>query len=592
MNFRIWLEGEAPAEPPASPPSEPLFALHRRRRKDTMSERLVGTVMHRMRCDCLIAGFLIWIAFGSRTSEAQYTANYQTNIISGVASNWVSNYLVGSNTLADALLVQNGGALFDKAGFVGYETGSSNNSVLVIDSGSVWSNSFMLTVGYSSGGNSLVISNGGRAVSGVDQGPSAYVGFNSSSSNNSVVVTGTGSRWNETFTLFVGCSGAGNQLLINDGGRVHNRASQVGYNSSGGSNSVVVSGTGSVWSNDDTVSVGYSGAGNSLLISNSGQVINYSASGEYCIVGYNSSSSNNSAVVSGPGSVWSMGGTAGLLIGSSGGGNGLVIGDDGQVIDAQAVVGGDSGGNSVTVTGAGSVWSNAGTLWLGYSGSGNSLTVSNGGQVVNSTGYVGYNPGVSDDGVRVLDGGMWRSSILYIGDFGSSNSLVIGGGSVSAANVTIGAASPTCDNTLELDSGNLMVTNNGAGVLEVRNGQLILNGGVLQADTLVITNSCAQFIHTGGTLIVGNVILDLNTFRIVSIARQSNDMLITWMMGPGATNALQATAGNGSGGYSTNGFTDIFVVTNNTTVGTVTNYLDTGAATNTPSRYYRARLVP
>ena len=107
----------------------------------------------------------------------------------------------------------------------------------------------------------------------------------------------------------------------------------------------------------------------------------------------------------------------------------------------------------------------------------------------------------------------------------------------------------------------------------------------------MITNSCASLIHTGGTLIVGNVVLDPNTFRIVSIARQSNDLLITWMMGPGATNALQASAGSGNGGYNTNGFTDIFVVTNNTMVGTVTNYLDVGGATNTPARYYRARLA-
>jgi len=33
-------------------------------------------------------------------------------------------------------------------------------------------------------------------------------------------------------------------------------------------------------------------------------------------------------------------------------------------------------------------------------------------------------------------------------------------------------------------------------------------------------------------------------------------------------------------------------VTNNTTAGTLTNYLDIGAATNFPSRYYRARLAP
>src|SRR5437870_3526531 len=38
------------------------------------------------------------------------------------------------------------------------------------------------------------------------------------------------------------------------------------------------------------------------------------------------------------------------------------------------------------------------------------------------------------------------------------------------------------------------------------------------------------------------------------------------------------------------GFAAIFAVTN--TVGTTTNYLDIGAATNVPAFYYRVRLVP
>jgi hypothetical protein len=198
----------------------------------------------------------------------------------------------------------------------------------------------------------------------------------------------------------------------------------------------------------------------------------------------------------------------------------------------------------------------------------------------------------SNNTVCVVNGGTWQSGVLYVGDGGSSNSVAISGGSVSATNLVVGFASTLCNNVVELDSGSVTVTNSGTGVLEVRYGKLILNGGMLQADTLVITNSCAQFVHTGGTLIVGKVVLDPNLFRITSITPQSNDMLVTWMMGPGATNALQATAGIGSGGYSTNGFTDIFIVTNNTTVGSVTNYLDIGAATNGPARYYRARLVP
>jgi len=179
-----------------------------------------------------------------------------------------------------------------------------------------------------------------------------------------------------------------------------------------------------------------------------------------------------------------------------------------------------------------------------------------------------------------------------VGNQGQSNSVVVAGGSVFSTNLTIGFASIACNNLLQLDSGSVIVTNAAhTGTLEIRHGALIANGGILQADTLVITNLCAQFVHTGGTLVVGKVVLDPNMFRVVAIVRQGNDLLLTWMMAPGATNTLQVTVGDGNGGYNTNGFTDIFVVTNNAIAGTVTNYLDVGGATNFPARYYRARLV-
>jgi hypothetical protein len=78
-------------------------------------------------------------------------------------------------------------------------------------------------------------------------------------------------------------------------------------------------------------------------------------------------------------------------------------------------------------------------------------------------------------------------------------------------------------------------------------------------------------------------------FHITSIVGAGNDVLINWMTGPGRTNALERSAGNGGGSYS-NSFATIFTVTN--TVGTNTNYLDVGAATNFPASYYRIRLVP
>jgi PKD repeat protein len=78
-------------------------------------------------------------------------------------------------------------------------------------------------------------------------------------------------------------------------------------------------------------------------------------------------------------------------------------------------------------------------------------------------------------------------------------------------------------------------------------------------------------------------------FRIISATAEGSNVRLIWTMGSDKTNALQLSTGAVSGNYSNN-FADIFTITN--TVGSVTNYLDVGAATNAPVRYYRVRLVP
>jgi hypothetical protein len=81
----------------------------------------------------------------------------------------------------------------------------------------------------------------------------------------------------------------------------------------------------------------------------------------------------------------------------------------------------------------------------------------------------------------------------------------------------------------------------------------------------------------------------VSSFRITSILEQGIDLAITWTTGTGKTSALQFAPGDLGGGYTSN-YSDLFIVTN--ALGTVTNYLDLGAATNNPARYYRARLLP
>ncbi len=83
-----------------------------------------------------------------------------------------------------------------------------------------------------------------------------------------------------------------------------------------------------------------------------------------------------------------------------------------------------------------------------------------------------------------------------------------------------------------------------------------------------------------------------SALQITSTLQQSTNMVITWTTAGGFTNVVQATAGNGSGGY-TNNFTDLSGLVIITGSGDqTTNYTDSGGATNVPARYYRVRLVP
>lgn len=106
-----------------------------------------------------------------------------------------------------------------------------------------------------------------------------------------------------------------------------------------------------------------------------------------------------------------------------------------------------------------------------------------------------------------------------------------------------------------------------------------------QSSNVVSTSSCYSFTATDDETLMANFI----EFQITGVSLQGSDVLVAWLAPIGSTNALQATAGDGFGCYNTNGFADIFGITNATS--DATNYLDVGAETNGPTRYYRVRLV-
>jgi PKD repeat protein len=84
----------------------------------------------------------------------------------------------------------------------------------------------------------------------------------------------------------------------------------------------------------------------------------------------------------------------------------------------------------------------------------------------------------------------------------------------------------------------------------------------------------------------------LSGLRIISTVQRTTDVVVTWTTAGGRTNAVQASGGDASGGY-TNAFADIsgwIIIAGSGDV--TTNYVDSGGATNVPARYYRVRLVP
>ena len=194
-----------------------------------------------------------------------------TNIVNGGTTNYSSGYTVGTNGSFNALIVTNAGVMtVTGTNIVGYSATATSNSIWVTGAGSVLSNSAFFYVGRGGSFNQLIITNGG-AVFGV----SGYLGVQGGSSNNSALVTGPGSIWSNSSALWIGYTGSFNQLTIANGGQVvgSSAGAIIGARAGANNNSVLVTGAGSVWNNSGNVSIGLPGnSGNQLIITNGGVV--------------------------------------------------------------------------------------------------------------------------------------------------------------------------------------------------------------------------------------------------------------------------------------------------------------------------------
>jgi len=75
--------------------------------------------------------------------------------------------------------------------------------------------------------------------------------------------------------------------------------------------------------------------------------------------------------------------------------------------------------------------------------------------------------------------------------------------------MTVGLVACTSPGIVNVVGGNLFVTNvTGNAVLEVRDGTFTVSSGLVEVDKLVVTNACARLVHTGGTLLYSQLVLD------------------------------------------------------------------------------------
>ena len=208
---------------------------------------------------------------------------------------------------------------------------------------------------------------------------------------NATVVASPGAQ---ARNLSVGPNGTG-MLTILSGGTLVDQFGTIG-NLPGGVGTVIVSGAGASWTNVNDVVVGGQGTG-TLIIQDGGTAENdTTASSAGGSVGL-SSGSTGTVIVTGPGSSWINGPQGGLNIGSFGTGT-LVVANGGRVVDITPLVtniGNGAGSHgTVTVTGAGSLWSDIAGIRIGNSGTG-TLTIADGGNVIAPVVTIAANAGAT-----------------------------------------------------------------------------------------------------------------------------------------------------------------------------------------------------
>ncbi len=528
------------------------------------------------------------------TGKANQLIVTGTNTIFNTAS-----LQVGAEGVGNTLVIADGATVWSGLGIVGNGFAASNNMATITGSNSTWTVDGDMIVGNEGSSNLLHIADKGQVNSTL-----GVIGWTSNALNNAVIIEGEDSVWNNASDVVVGLAGSGNRLEIINGGAVSNINGYVGNSSGASNNTVLVSGSGSSWINSGNLYIGNVGVSNNavtvtngglvsasdLVIStnngftleNDGELVvtgeffdagkdgfNWNDGGQLTVLGQLAGlpetnlnektatvfdGTNKQLTMRGSQALWSHGGND-LIVGLEGSANRLIVTNGANVVNADAYVGYGAGANSnrVVVTGTNSLWENEGTLTVGSSNNtGNAVSVSSGGKimasnlVVNAGGSLNLNEGgtlamIGDfdssdplakfnwngggtfsvggeltgiDGLYgtnqflVIDGGLWATNgDLTIGSVGFGNNLTIqNNGVVSNANAFVGFASTansnsvlvTGKNSTWVSAGTLTIgaTNN------VGNSVTVTNSGHVEVQGLTVADGNEFNLDKDGSLAV------------------------------------------------------------------------------------------
>lgn len=418
----------------------------------------------------------------------------------------VDNAWVGLSNPDQYLEVEgDDGWIISTSAAIGLDATSDGNNVIVRNGGR-WDQTGSFIVGNRGSENSLLIEEGGEVTA-----TSAIIGLFEGADSNQIVIDGIGSSLDVSGDLTVGFDTLYNNLNVINGGTTDNTLAFIGRNAGSGNNVVTVRGAGSAWVTEldgaDTgiLHLGFSGSNNEMNVLEGGTVVVE----DQMLLGTNAGSDGNELLISGAGSLVDVGTT--LYVGRSGHDNSIVIENGGTLDTGAARIGGGSnaeavsGRNTVTVRGAGSAWTNNGSLRIGdgstRTSSDNKLIVENGGSVSLTTGaatFIGREAADSGNQLVVRGAG---SSFSTTGDIDvgkqsdsiASILLIDDGGTVSAGGVGVGNKSGLAlGNGASLAATGLSLTDGSAVVVAIddaRPSSIDVSGIALLNGTLVASIS-------------------------------------------------------------------------------------------------------